>query len=124
MSNEDKTILVVDDELGILKLTKTVLESRGYKVMATDDVVEAISLYQANHSRINAVLLDMKMPAMSGIEVYQKMKTIDSNINAVVMSGYCNETPEYILSLGVKAFVKKPWGIEDLVSAIDEIVND
>ncbi len=76
MSN--KRILIIDDDPDINNLFKLFLEHDGYKVNAYTDPVDALYAFRKNIFYL--VLLDLKMPNMSGMLLYQKLRNIDPNL--------------------------------------------
>ena len=75
---QGKRILIIDDDKDITNLFKTFLEYDGYKVDAFTDPIDA--LYSFRKNVYNLVLLDLKMPRMNGMILYQKLKNIDPTL--------------------------------------------
>ena len=75
---QGKRILIIDDDLDITNLFKTFLEYDGYKVDAFTDPIDA--LYSFRKNVYDLVLLDLKMPKMNGMILYQKLKNIDPTL--------------------------------------------
>ncbi|MBI4811314.1 MAG: response regulator [Ignavibacteriales bacterium] len=69
-----KTILIVDDEIEVLKVLKNLLEPEGYRVFTAEDGEEAKSIIKKNGEQFSAILLDWSMPKLSGIEVLRWIK--------------------------------------------------
>jgi hypothetical protein len=65
-SNGHGTILVVEDEKNMMKLLRRVLERHGYKILTASDGETAVDIYQHNTEAIDAVLLDLGLPRMTG----------------------------------------------------------
>ncbi len=119
-----ETILIVDDERMIRELVKDILESKGYQVLTAPDGASAIELFQRRRSSIDLVILDMIMPGMSGIETMRKLKAIESEVKAILSSGFSEDerTREFI-DLGVKLFLQKPYRTEDLSNAVRRVLD-
>ena len=79
-------ILVVDDELQICELLDEFLSVQGHQITAVTSGEEAIIEFQANKTPV--VLLDIRMPGMSGIEVLRRIKEIDSNTGVIMLSAF------------------------------------
>ena len=79
-------ILVVDDEEGILKSIVGILQDEGYETLTARDGREALKLYQ--EQTVDALLLDIWMPDMDGIEVLKALQQIDIDSAVVVISGH------------------------------------
>jgi CheY-like chemotaxis protein len=106
----DETILVIDDEDTVRQAAKSALESYGYKVVVAANGKEAVDLFQELAGKIDAVLLDMTMPVMSGEEALARLKSIQSDIPVVLSSGY-NEADATRRFTGKKlaGFIQKPY---------------
>ncbi|HET6589024.1 MAG TPA: response regulator [Candidatus Nitrosocosmicus sp.] len=72
-----KKILIVDDEEDITFIFKIILEDSDYEVEIFNDPIEALSNYKKNY--YDLILLDLKLPSISGTELYIRIKDIDSN---------------------------------------------
>ncbi len=82
-------ILVVDDDDAVRVVTSEMLTSLGYQVETVDGGRAALDRLQAEH--FDAVLLDVGMPVMSGVDVYVALKEMHSQQNVVFMTGYTDE---------------------------------
>ncbi len=85
------TVLVVDDEPGILRTLEVILADLGFTVVTARDGYEAIEVFRANRARVDCVLLDLTMPGMSGDSVFLAMQAIDPEVKVVVTSGWAAE---------------------------------
>ncbi|MBT3231212.1 MAG: response regulator [Calditrichaeota bacterium] len=117
------TILVVDDEKSVLDTTKTLLEYSGYGVLIADNGIEAIDLFKEKNTDIGAVILDMGMPEMSGVEVLQHLVKIDSDVNVIITSGDIDESDQKIVKLGAKCALQKPFKLKELLNCIEELTE-
>jgi PAS domain S-box-containing protein len=119
-----ETILVVDDEETIRFLVRDILEEIGYKVIAAEDGYRAVEMYAERLAEIDLVILDMTMPGMGGRETFEKLKKLNPRVLAVLSTGYSeDERARQMLALGVKAFVQKPYRIDDLAGAVRRILD-
>jgi PAS domain S-box-containing protein len=117
-------ILVVDDEEPVLSVAKGILEQCGYEVITANSAQEAIELFEKAHGRIDAVVLDNSMPGMSGLGVYLAMRGIDSNVKAMLCSGFMDEaTLNKGREMGIKEFIDKPYSIEEFSKKIKKIIE-
>ncbi len=120
-----ETILFVDDEKSIIEVTKEILEILGYKVYAADSGQEAVNLYAKKKSEIDLVIQDMVMPGMNGLETFQALKVINPDIKVILSSGYVmNQQIEAVMEQGCRAFIQKPFRIEDLSVKIREVLDN
>jgi len=118
------TILLVDDEEGILEIGRAMIEDLGYQAMTARSGEEAIDLYTAHKDGIDLVLLDMIMPGMNGGKVYDRLKSINPGINVLLISGYSIEgEAKKILARGCNGFIQKPFKIEALSRKIRDILG-
>ncbi len=117
------TVLVVDDEESIRRATQRALERRGYRVLLAEDGLEAVSVFSKHLPDIQAVVLDLTMPRMGGLEALERIRQIDPTIPALLTSGFAEqEIPS--LRPGMEApFLQKPYRLSDLVDRIQELVT-
>ncbi|MCX5827925.1 MAG: PAS domain S-box protein [Deltaproteobacteria bacterium] len=118
-----ETILVVDDEKIIIDVTQGMLEQMGYQVLIARSGQEAIEIYGKNQDRIDLVIMDMIMPGMNGGEAYDLVKAIRPDVKVILSSGYSlNGMARDIMARGIKAFIQKPFRMEDLSRIIREVI--
>lgn len=112
-------ILVVDDHESVRRTLKFMLEDCGYSVLSAEDGAQAIAIFRANGSSIDAVILDMTMPKCSGKDAFAALQAIAPGVRVLLMSGYDqdNELDE-TLAMGAKGFLKKPFTQLDLTSQL------
>lgn len=100
-------ILVVDDEIEICNVLKEYLTEKGYEVHTSQDGKSAIQKVKEISPHI--VLLDMKMPGMSGIETLQEIKKIDPDIGVIMVTAVGDENlARQTFELGAVDFICKP----------------
>jgi CheY-like chemotaxis protein len=121
---DSSSILVVDDEPVVRLLTQKVLEHAGYNVLSASDGKEGLGIYRRHHEKIAAVVLDMTMPGMGGLEVLKHMKKINQNVRVVLCSGFSkNEAVRTVSGEAVAAFLHKPFEPKDLLKILRETVG-
>jgi len=113
-----ETILVVDDIPEQLELASSILSRLGYKTVTALSGEEALD-YLRKHS-VDLVILDMVMaPGIDGVETYKRILQIHPAQKAIITSGYDeNARIQQARKLGVGAFIKKPYFIEGIGTAI------
>jgi PAS domain S-box-containing protein len=117
------TILLVDDEVHLLKIGSEMLVALGYKVLPVDNGQDAIDTYTAHKKTIDLVILDMMMPGMTGGDVFARLKEIDPNVKAILSSGYrLDEQGNKLMNSGFRGFLQKPFGMEELSIKIKEVL--
>ncbi|MFA5514976.1 MAG: PAS domain S-box protein [Desulfuromonadales bacterium] len=118
-----ETILVVEDENSILRLTKRFLDGLWYTVLTANCPDEALCLAGA-HPEIHLLITDVIMPGMNGRELAGRLRTSHPNIEIMYMSGY---TADVIAHRGVLEqgthFLQKPFSLTDLAAAVRTILE-
>ena len=120
-----KKILIVDDEPGIVNLLSMRLKAKGYEVFEAFDGLQCVKI--AEEEMPDLILLDIKMPHMSGIKAFNKLIQMDitKNIPVVFMTAYPKlEVKNQVAFMGAKGFISKPFISEDLESIVEWILND
>jgi CheY-like chemotaxis protein len=115
-------ILLVDDEKDIVTVIKKGLEKRGLEVDVYTDPLEALSRFTPR--LYDLLILDIRMPGMSGIQLLKKLRAIDEKIRVLFLTAFEIEENEWYLVLpgvDVNGFIKKPVRLEDLFNTISKI---
>ena len=100
-------ILVVDDEQDNCDYLKLILSKEGYEVVTTTDPTKTVEILRG--SDFHLVVLDMMMPQMSGTEVLEQIRKLDSDIAVIVATAYPNvDTAVASLKAQASDYVKKP----------------
>jgi len=124
MQRGTETILLIDDEAGILEVNQAMLEHLGYKVYAASNGKDGIDLYRAKKDEIDLVILDMIMPGISGGEVFDRLKDINPGLRALLSSGYSAEgEAANILARGCRGFLQKPFQMARLSRQVREALQ-
>ncbi|WP_227762614.1 response regulator [Zhaonella formicivorans] len=106
-------ILIVDDQAGVRRLIAETLKEDNYEVHLAASGLEALAAMQKMEPAI--VLLDMKMPGMSGLEVIQEMKRLNLKSTIVLMTAYGElDMVNQAKKLGVVNFLPKPFDINEM----------
>jgi len=117
-------ILIVDDELFIIDVTQDILKTFGYEVLTAKSGEEAIRIYREQQGSIDLVILDMIMPEMGGGEVFGHLKAINPQVRVILASGYSiNGQAQRIMEQGCRAFLQKPFGMDELSRKIREVLD-
>jgi CheY-like chemotaxis protein len=124
-SNSQNRIMIVDDEQDIARLFATSLERDGFVVDVFNDPLSALSNYKAG--LYDLLLLDIRMPNMSGFELYQKIKNIDNKAKACFITAYegsLNDFKKLFPSLEeVDCFLRKPIEMYNLVKIVKSKID-
>ena len=117
-------ILVVDDEEIICRSIKCALESHGYQVILARHGLEALSLYQKNKLKIQAVILDMWLPHMDGLTTIHQLEQMDPSVCVIAVSGLPDyEKKAQEISPVVKAFLLKPLKTNQILLALQKVLK-
>ena len=114
-----ETILLVEDEPAILKMTTAMLERLGYTVLAASAPSEALVLAKKNAADIQLLITDVVMPHMNGRILSQNLLALCPGLKVLFMSGYTANTIAHhgILEAGVH-FIEKPFSRQDLACKV------
>ena len=118
-------VLLVDDEEVIIEVCKQMLNCLGYRVLTANGGEEALTLYEDNREDIDLVVLDMVMPEMGGGVTFDRLKENDPRIKVILSSGYSLDgQAEEILERGCRAFIQKPFSMEELSNKLLTVLDD
>ncbi len=120
---ETFTVLVVDDDPGVLEVAGEVIRSvLGYEVLRAENGRDALDLLQKRGRTVSCVLLDMTMPEMSGVEVLKKIQDILPDLPVIMVSGYLEEeVAESLAGLTIQGFLQKPFSMSKLAKILEKI---
>jgi PAS domain S-box-containing protein len=114
------TVMVVDDDEAIRSLTSDMLEQCGFAVVTAEDGVAAIERLREQPSAIDAVILDMTMPRLSGEDTYRGLLALRRDLPVIVASGYSEQdTIDRFGSPRPAGFLQKPYRMGELKLAIE-----
>jgi PAS domain S-box-containing protein len=115
-----ETILLVEDEAGLLTVTQKILERQGYRVLSAANGHQALQHWQAQHASIALLLTDMVMPGgMSGQELARQLQHEKPGLKVAFTSGYSATIAGQEFRLGVdEAFLQKPYEADQLLKTV------
>ncbi|MBI5444512.1 MAG: sigma-54-dependent Fis family transcriptional regulator [Deltaproteobacteria bacterium] len=115
-------ILVVDDQASICEHISTLLRSEGYEVTVAYNPEQALDRLSAQ--AFDVLLADMKMPGMSGLELFKVARKIDPDLSCVIMTAF-GSISSAVASIkeGVSDYIQKPFEPEALLIAVEKTVN-
>ena len=119
------TILLVEDEPAILKMTTLMLEGQGYTVIPASNGSEAIRIFSEHTDMIHLLMTDVIMPDMNGRDLVQKLRLLSPQLKCLFMSGYTSDiiAQHGILDEGVQ-FIQKPFSLPDLAVKVREELHN
>ncbi len=116
-------ILVAEDDEALCDTLLDILGEAGYQAFAAHNGKEAVEMAEANP--FDVLLLDMKLPFLNGLEVYRRIKPLQPNIVAIIITGYAQEMADLIqqtLNETAHACLTKPLDMTQLLGLLKEIL--
>ncbi len=114
----DCTVLLVDDEVDFVEALGDRLEARGLQVVKTHDGPSALTA--AKGKTFDAIVLDMAMPGMDGLETLEALLEINSDLQVILLTGRATlEQAATAIRIGALDLLEKPADIETLVAKIE-----
>jgi CheY-like chemotaxis protein len=112
-------VLLVDDESSVREATRQILEANQYDVITASNGAEASRAFFLHRPRIRLVLTDLMMPIMDGEQLIRALRSIESGVRFVAMSGL-DEGPrqDELRLLGVREFLTKPFSATELLNVV------
>ncbi len=121
MSDDKKKILVADDETHITTLYQAVLGLEGYEIIATDDGESALN--KARSIKPDLVILDIKLPSLTGWEVCKKIKAEMQEIPVIIASAFGQkEDRRRSAEAGADDFLPKPFDSKTLLEHVRKFI--
>jgi two-component system, cell cycle sensor histidine kinase and response regulator CckA len=119
-----ETVLVVEDELAILKLTAKILKDLGYAVLTAAGPAEAIELARGRREAIHLLITDVVMPKMNGRDLAGALLAMYPELRCLFMSGYSASViaRQGILEANID-FIQKPFSARDLAAKIRKVLG-
>ncbi len=116
-------VLVADDDDAMRSTAADFLTKCGYTVMTASDGRECVEQYQKHADSVDAVLLDMVMPNLSGHDAYLRLREVNPDVKVMLCSGFKQDyRVGRILELGAVGFVQKPYSLHELSAAVHQAV--
>jgi two-component system, cell cycle sensor histidine kinase and response regulator CckA len=118
------TVLIVDDEETVRNVARLMLQRFGMTVLTAADGKEGVDVFRQHHAEIDAVLLDMTMPRMSGEDAFRQMRDIRKDVRVVLCSGYNEQdATSRFNGQGLAGFLQKPFELHTLVGKIRQAIG-
>jgi len=116
-------ILVVDDELDMLMLLRMMIEdSTDYEVETTNNASEALKIL--TEKDVDLVISDLKMPGLDGMELFDEVKEIRSDMPVIIITAYASlEIADEAMKKGVADFITKPFRKDNILFTIDRVLE-
>ncbi|MCA1609738.1 MAG: PAS domain-containing protein [Acidobacteria bacterium] len=119
-----RTVLFVEDEPLLLQSVRQLLEEEGYRVLTAEDGVAAVEMFEARHGEIDVVVTDVGLPRLGGWEAFRRMKEIDPDVSAILVSGILGaELRASYVEAGARMTLRKPYSAEELIRCVGEALG-
>ncbi len=117
VQNNQKTILIIEDELDILNVLQDFLISENYRVLSSLNGLEALKILK-NEPPPNLILLDMKMPVMNGWEFSKEYRKQFSKRSPIVVMTAAAEAQDRAADIQANSWIEKPFNLEPFLEKI------
>ena len=122
MAHENKAILIVDDEPGVLRVASAAISTVGYRAIVAENGARGWEEWQAHRDEICLVLSDVMMPEMDGLALAEKILEADPEAKILMMSGYSDAALE-VRARKRLPFIRKPFLTGDLLRKIGSMAG-
>lgn len=116
------TVLIVDDEPGLVDMIEMALKRRGYHVLTASTGEEAVAIFNRKSTKIDLAILDLVLPKISGWEVFDQLRQTNPNVQVLIMSGHMEPKLRTAVSRsGAKGFIQKPFSMTMFCRRVAEV---
>ena len=123
-AGQGETILFIDDEKMVVELSKEVLETLGYRVVAETDPRKAVEAFANESNAFDLVITDKTMPHLTGFDVAREIKRVRPDIPVILCSGIQEKGDmDKLPTLDISRLIKKPAAMSELARAIREVLG-
>src|SRR5205823_5955629 len=122
VQGRNERVLLVDDEVAILEISRATLGAYNYQVLTANGGGEALAVFELKHGEIDLVITDMMMPSIGGHALVEDMLRIKPDLRIIAVSGL---PPEQVSDYpqGIKAFLKKPYSTTRLLTTLRAVLD-
>lgn len=119
-ANTTMTVLCVDDEINILKSLHRLLRKKKYRLLFAENAADALTILK--QQQVHLLICDMKMPAMSGVQLLEQVSLFYPNTYRILLSGSSEmeQAMDAVHKGSIHCYVPKPWENDELISIIEE----
>ena len=120
---KDATLLLVDDEPYYIEIAKEWFEREGCRVLSAENGLDALPLLEKN--RVDAIITDIRMPGMDGVELVKQLKAKGNYTpTAVALTGFSDLSVRDAYELGIETQLSKPVSRKVLLAAVQKALTD
>jgi len=120
---EEKTILLVEDEETVRKVIERLLTKLGYEVESASDAEEAIEIFTERNEEFDLVLTDVVMPGLTGVEMSEVLKEQRPDMRFLFTSGYTSKELGGNPEAPPEPFLPKPFSMDELSRSVREALE-
>ncbi|GJM40901.1 MAG: hypothetical protein DHS20C20_11830 [Ardenticatenaceae bacterium] len=121
---QQNTVLIIDDEQQVREAIGDILDLEQIPTLAAANGEEGIDQFTAHQAEIGLVILDLSMPGMSGIEVFELLRQIDANAKIILSSGYTEaEILEKMAGTRPTGFLQKPYRLDTVLQVAKQYLS-
>ncbi len=118
-----RTVLLVDDEDDVRAVTQHMLERLGCTVLLAADGRQGVDVFRANANLIDAVIVDLTLPRLSGEQAFGEIRRIRPDARVILMSGFDDaRTTSRLTADGLAGFLRKPFSVADLRATMEDAI--
>ena len=118
-------ILLIDDELSIVRMEHRLLERLGYKVTSLTSGVAALESFRTNPRDFDLILTDMTMPEITGLKLVREMRLIRDDIPAIICTGFSDQINETTFKeAGIQGYIAKPVMRRQIAQIIRDVLDN
>jgi two-component system, cell cycle sensor histidine kinase and response regulator CckA len=117
------TLLLVDDDETVLRVGEAHLRSAGYSVCCAESGARALALVEQDGQRFDALISDVSMPGMSGVELVERLRQRGHALPVLLVSGYADELRTGASDGSDVAFLAKPFSRERLTAEVERLLR-
>ena len=119
------SVLVVENEPFMREAVEDILDSIGIEVFSAKNGHEGVATYLSNKEKIDRVILDMRLPGLTGAEILQMLRAINPLIKVIIASGYDEQEIERQLKgQTASSILRKPYNADTLVTTVQTILGN
>ena len=120
---DNNIVMLVDDDINVLDVEAEMLEDLGYDIVKFSNPFEALNYYKTESSKVSFSVLDIRMPELSGNELFDQMQLIDENATVIFITGYAQQTEyEELMKRGL-SIIEKPFTYEQLSETVANLYS-
>jgi DNA-binding response OmpR family regulator len=125
MSEDTRTILLIDDETSVREWVRGILHGANYKTLEAADYDEAVTVHRQHQGEIDIVLIDISLPGKNGYELAKSLLNIEPHLKLLFMSGHAGLElcRFYNMSVTDVRILEKPFCPSDLLQRVQYILQ-